>query len=84
MLLQVAAFAPALPVGAAVMVNVLVSINGTQLPLPLIVSVSVTSPVWPAEGVYVGVNVVALVSVPVPLADQLTDDELAELASFTV
>ena len=65
---------PATAVGAFTIVKVFVEVAFPHGALPVAVNVSVTLPavISAALGVYVGVNVVPLVNVPVPLVPQLT------------
>src|SRR6186713_2461729 len=68
-LAQTTPLAPALTIGAGVNVMMRVSLAGVQLPLPVVVSVSVTWPpaMSPAPGTYVAFNVLVFgVNVPVP------------------
>ena len=57
---------PAFTTGLGVIVNCIVLAFGAQVPLPVAVNVKVTTPVSPAVGVYVGLNVFAFTNVPNP------------------
>ena len=73
---------PAFAVGVPTIVNTFVDVALAHGELPTAVSVNVTLPavISAALGVYVGVNVVPLVNVPVPLVPQLTLAWLVALA----
>src|SRR5688500_4089105 len=81
---HVSAAAPASAVGPSVIVIAFVSTASAQLPLPFTVNVKVTTvPASPAAGVYVGVSVVALISVPNPFSVH-TIVPFVTMASLTV
>ena len=71
---QVERLGPATAVGAFTIVKVFVEVALPQGALPAAVNVNITLPavISAALGVYVGVNVVPFVNVPLPLVLQLT------------
>ena len=81
---QIVASGPASAIAAVRMFNVIWEVTDPQGALPITVSVNTTGPVCAGAGVYVGFNVVALVSTPGPGAVHRIELKNCAVASVTM